>query len=224
MPGLIENVIGGASNWINNALFDPGSKDRKMQAAFAKNAIQWKVADANKAGVHPLYALGAPTMNYSPVSVGGGGYGGGSISGQDISRAIGAGMPKSGQLSAYEQAVQDLTLQGMGLDNEYKAAQLARLRNEMLNKPALPEIKLPGPVPFQTGDSSKSQVVQDEYGDLIENVYGTGRLIYDSFTNLDKMMGGKFLGSRWGSGPVQRAYSSRPPSYPSYGYSKTGRR
>lgn len=199
---------GGKTGGIGKFLFgslgslfgqDQAKKQAKYQLAFAKNGIQWKVEDAKKAGIHPLYALGAPTMSFSPTAVGGSSWAG--DAGQDISRAIGAGMSKEGQLSAYEAAVQRLNIEGMGLDNEYKAAQLARLRNEMLQKPALPPvghtITGPGGVPFKTGDSTTSQVVQDDYGDLIENVYGTGRLIYDSFTNLDRLLGGKFLGSQW---------------------------
>ncbi len=33
-----------------------------------KNGIQWRVEDAKKAGLHPLYALGANTASYTPVS------------------------------------------------------------------------------------------------------------------------------------------------------------
>lgn len=32
---------------------------------FAQNSIQWKVADAKKAGIHPLYALGSPGIQSS---------------------------------------------------------------------------------------------------------------------------------------------------------------
>lgn len=37
------------------------------QEKFAKEGIQWKVADAIKAGIHPLYALGASTNAFQPV-------------------------------------------------------------------------------------------------------------------------------------------------------------
>jgi hypothetical protein len=33
----------------------------KMQREFAQKGIRWKVSDAKKAGIHPLYALGAST-------------------------------------------------------------------------------------------------------------------------------------------------------------------
>lgn len=38
------------------------------QEKFAKEGIQWKVADAKKAGLHPLAALGASTNSFTPVT------------------------------------------------------------------------------------------------------------------------------------------------------------
>lgn len=40
-----------------------------LQREFAQQGIRWKVADAKAAGIHPLYALGAATHSFSPVSV-----------------------------------------------------------------------------------------------------------------------------------------------------------
>lgn len=80
---IASSILGGISdnkNW---------SRQKKM----AQNQIQWRVADAKAAGVHPLYALGAPTMSFSPS-----GYDGGASSmsalGQDISRAKMAAMDR----------------------------------------------------------------------------------------------------------------------------------
>lgn len=57
-----------------------------LQREFAYNGISWKVQDAKNSGIHPLYALGANTLNYQPVSTG-------TVNslgqlGQDVSRAI----------------------------------------------------------------------------------------------------------------------------------------
>lgn len=38
-----------------------------LQKQFAQNSIQWKVADAQKAGINPYYALGSPAMSYTPL-------------------------------------------------------------------------------------------------------------------------------------------------------------
>lgn len=58
-----------ATIWAANE----ASKSRKstnksnvaMNYDFAQNSIQWKTEDAKKAGIHPLYAMGASTMNPS---------------------------------------------------------------------------------------------------------------------------------------------------------------
>jgi hypothetical protein len=44
------------------------SKQRQMDMEFAKNQISWKVADAKRAGLHPLYALGA-SGSYAPTNI-----------------------------------------------------------------------------------------------------------------------------------------------------------
>lgn len=57
-----------------------------MQREFAQNGIQWRVADAKAAGIHPLYALGGGGASFSPVqSVGGLDLTG---MGQDLGRAF----------------------------------------------------------------------------------------------------------------------------------------
>jgi hypothetical protein len=165
--------------------FFSGRNERKhnerLQREFAQNAISWRVADANRAGIHPLYALGAPTLSPS-VSVGGG-VSSAADMGQDISRALSAGMPREGQLSSFEQAIQDLQLKKYGLENELLAAQIRRINTEVLSKPALP-LTMPGGAQFSTGNQSSAQTVQDRYGDIVENVYGLGSLGYDAILNL----------------------------------------
>lgn len=126
-------AVDAGLNWIW------GEKQEDTQAKFARNAIQWKVEDAKKAGVHPLYALGAPTMNYSPISLGGASNF--ADVGQDIGRALGAGMPREGQvqsLSGFDQAVQGETLKGLELDNERKRGEILLLNQQLFSKPALP--------------------------------------------------------------------------------------
>lgn len=89
--GWLGNLAGAAVSGIS-ALFGgkmASDANAKLQRDFAQNAVQWKVQDALKAGIHPLYALGAPTMSPS-MSVGGLGEGLASM-GQDVGRAIAQG-------------------------------------------------------------------------------------------------------------------------------------
>lgn len=200
-------LIGGLLNW-NSAKLEARHQER-LQREFAQNAIQWKVADANKAGVHPLYALGAPTMGYSPVSIGGADAM--PSMGQDISRAIGAGMPREGQVSAFDAGVQDLTLKKFGLENELLAIQIAKAKQELFQKPALPSLTLPsGAGEFPGGPQAPAQKVQDRYGDIVENAYGIWSLIDD--------------GLRWMTGPGKGKPSKGPKSPGGYNWAKTGRR
>lgn len=79
--GAAGGIIGGAISGIGSLIGGNQSKNNaqalanmnyEAQKEFAQNGIRWKVADAKAAGIHPLYALGASTNSYSPVS----GYGG----------------------------------------------------------------------------------------------------------------------------------------------------
>jgi len=101
-------------------------KQARLQRQFAMNGIQWKVEDAKKAGIHPLYALGAPTMSYQPSYDPGGGSDFSAAS-QDISRAIDATRPPEEKIDAFQTSVRQLTLQKMGLENELLASQIAKL-------------------------------------------------------------------------------------------------
>jgi len=127
-------AIASAAGNVASAIFGNSQADKniKLQKQFAQNAIQWKVADAEKAGVHPLYALGAQTHSFAPVGVGDVGS---SIAaaGQDLGRAVGAVTPEAGRLGAYTVKIQGLQLQRAALENELLASQIAKL-----NQPATP--------------------------------------------------------------------------------------
>lgn len=93
--GAVTSILGGDRNrrdaekynWDQVKL---SKQNMAMQKEFAKHGIRWKVEDAKAAGLHPLAALGANTMSFSPVRVGYSPPGDGGVSrmGQDISRAM----------------------------------------------------------------------------------------------------------------------------------------
>lgn len=97
------------------------SKERAMQKDFAQKGIQWKVADATKAGLHPLAALGANTMSYSPVQIG-------DMSqplaemGQNVDRSIAATANGTERSSAQIGALQ---MERAGLENDLLRSQIA---------------------------------------------------------------------------------------------------
>lgn len=71
LPGIASaggSILGGV---ISNLFNRRSQKDAEgFQREAMQNAIQWKVADAKAAGIHPLYALGAQTNMPSPMVLG----------------------------------------------------------------------------------------------------------------------------------------------------------
>lgn len=115
------NLIGAGLNYAQ------GQQNAELQKQFAKQGIRWKVADAQAAGIHPLYALGAPTSSFSPVSIGDPG-GGLSEAGQSIGSAIDATRTAPEKVDAYTNELRRLQLQKGGLENELLASQIAQMR------------------------------------------------------------------------------------------------
>lgn len=106
--------------------------DRDLQKEFAQMGIRWKVADAQAAGIHPLFALGGQTASYTPVS--------NSIMpdtsmadamagmGQNIHRAIGqTRTAEEKEMAALNLASARTQLEGQQLDNAIRASQLQKL-------------------------------------------------------------------------------------------------
>jgi len=118
---------------------DQAQRNEQFQREFAQQGIQWRVADAKKAGIHPLAALGGSTHQASPAIVGSSqGYSAAqniSQMGQDISRAI---MAKS---SNHQRQVMDLQLENMKMDNEMKALEIASQRRRLSGQigPGMPD-------------------------------------------------------------------------------------
>lgn len=146
-----SSLIGGflnrdAAKDANAAQAAQAEKNMKLQQDFAQHGIKWRVDDAKDAGIHPLYALGAQTTSYSPVSLGttadtslGSSF---ASAGQDLSRAINATRTAPERADAFTKTVQDLSLTKMGLENEVLAAQVAKLRAS--TNPPMPTL---GPIP-----------------------------------------------------------------------------
>ena len=86
-------IMGGSS--IGGALIQRGGTRKaqkrawKYQKKAMKNAVSWRVADAKRAGIHPLYALGAPAVGAGIQAFGGGELGKGiADAGQAIGQAV----------------------------------------------------------------------------------------------------------------------------------------
>lgn len=128
---MLGELIGAAAslagNWLSgNSAEKNAAKQAKLQKQFAQNGIQWKVEDAKKAGISPLYALGANTVSYSPQSVGDTSLGSGiAQAGQDVGRAINATRSNDDKILALNRTMLESQVTGVNLDNEIKRAELA---------------------------------------------------------------------------------------------------
>lgn len=114
------------------------------QNEFARNGIRWKVMDAERAGIHPLFALGAQTTSYANVPLGGvpetGMATGLANASQDISRAVSATRTMPERLEA--SAAGKLQLEGLSLDNDIKRAVYASAvqKLQQAQNPPMPTI------------------------------------------------------------------------------------
>lgn len=114
---MLGGLLSAAASIAGGLMQRQGQKDNvKLQKEFAQSGIQWKVEDAKKAGIHPLYALGAQTNSFAPQSVGDMGI---SAAGQDIGRAITATSSQGSDAVA-----EKLSLERAGLENELLRTQI----------------------------------------------------------------------------------------------------
>jgi hypothetical protein len=113
--------------------------------------IQRRVADAKKAGIHPLAALGAGSM-YSPGTIVGGNYQADmSNMGQNISRAL------SKSMSGHQQKIASEQLKSLQLENDFKRIEIQKSQRELgdSNEKGLPGINETLPSKRDSHHSSK---------------------------------------------------------------------
>jgi len=203
---ILGALIGGATSLIGGAMQSGAQRDAnnaniaaqeaaneknyQAQKEFAQQGLRWKVEDAKASGLHPLYALGAPTTSFQ-ASYGAAmrqpetGIGEGLVqSGQDIGRAVAA--TQTNQERAYTAAMSSLSLERATLENDLLRTQIRRQVMETgpsfaraeADDGALETLKhLFGDVPL--GPHASASDVQNEYGEVVGDVHGIGRWISD---------------------------------------------
>lgn len=148
--GGIGSVISGVMG--SNSAEKAGKQNAALQREFAKNSIQWKVEDAKKAGVHPLYGLGAQTVAAQPSYVGDNSLGEGlAQASQSIGSAIDRTRTAPQKLDAVARTAQALELERAGLQNDLLRTQIAETKARTAG-PAFPAAVDPYVIPGQ-GDS-----------------------------------------------------------------------
>lgn len=159
--GAIVGAIGGvASSFMQNRANEKNAQRAyEQQKEFAQSGIQWKVADAEKAGIHPLYALGAQTHSFSPWNVGAD-YSGIAQAGQNIGRAIQSTNSENGRVSALSQTAQALQVEGLHLDNELKRTQIVSAMNLARQPGTGPGLPRAGTMPDMMGIAGQGNTPQ----------------------------------------------------------------
>lgn len=188
------SLIGGLFG--NQQKKEGQEREIELQKEFAQNGLRWKVEDAQRAGIHPLAALGSSGAQYSPVGLGDNDSAAiGSSIGQDLSGAINATRTAPERASAIGHKMEALGLERAGLENELLRAQILDI-----TRPRTPPFPMAGTdynVPGQPGsgikvagqdvgfspDWSNAQVAEDRYGDLVQMLYGAGVLAGDVIHN-----------------------------------------
>lgn len=137
LTSVVGNVIGGLFQRQANR------DNYQNQKEFAQHGISWKVEDAKRAGLHPLFALSGGGAGYSPSAQP-------LMTGQDLAATGRAFMSKD------DQAVRDATLEEIRSRtelNNVQAASVASARARDEQRDALTyglggskDFKIPGPV------------------------------------------------------------------------------
>lgn len=135
IASLAGPVVQGGLDYLQGkknreAAQDANAANIATQKEFAQNGIRWKVEDAKAAGIHPLAALGANTMSFSPSVVGAPDTTAGTFGemGQNISRAISATRTEEERTLAKIQLAQaESNLEGSQIENMIKLSQLQKL-------------------------------------------------------------------------------------------------
>jgi hypothetical protein len=135
LANLIGNVVsagmslfGGAKQ--RKAQEKANAQNAALQREFAQNSISWRVADAKRAGIHPVFAMGASPAQASPSFVAGD-HSDMSRAGQNIGRAISGGVSRGTRAAAQYQALQ---MERAGLENELLRAQIATQRQQNVSR------------------------------------------------------------------------------------------
>lgn len=150
---LIAPVVGGAfglagAKVSQDSAEDAAAANAQVQREFAQQGIQWRVEDARKAGIHPLYALGSGGASASPVAVGDTAMGSAIADfGQNVGRAIDATRSAPARDSS---RLSDLQLERAALENQLLRAQITQVHRA--SNPPLPSAAAPSVLSGQ-GDS-----------------------------------------------------------------------
>lgn len=158
---MLGALISAGSSLLGGLLGQKAQKQNAQnQIMFAKNQLQWKAADAKKAGISKLFAMGAPTLSYQPSSVGGSLGSSVADAGQHIGRALEAQSSPAGRAGGLALELSQAQLEGLKIDNDIKRQELlskVALRNQPGQPPAINDRETTPVIPGQGNSVIKLQ-------------------------------------------------------------------
>lgn len=131
-------------------------KDREMQYDAAQNSISWRVQDAKNAGIHPLFALGAPTQNMNPTTVG--------YSPMDFASAFDmvANSKYNKELQKQTLEKNQLEIDGLKLRNQIAYLQSVKPMRDTMGQSPAPFA--PSQIPAKEPETQPRNILEDIYG------------------------------------------------------------
>lgn len=217
--GALGSAVGGLFG--GSSAKKQSKKEFNRQKTFAKKTIQWKVRDANEAGIHPLYALGAQTHSYQPQSIMESPLARGlSEAGQSLAQ-IPAARKSPTKLTQTEAAAIAEAHSRIGLNQAHAGhydalATETNLRNMHRAQPSRDTVANANAGPAKLSKDqlrafgididtnpnwSDAEKYEERYGDIISSLIGAAIIGADAKHNVQK------------SFPRKRAKRPRPPSY-----------
>ena len=136
---IAADLYGGRQD--RKAVASANLQNAQLQREFAQNQIQWRVADAKKAGLHPLFAMGASTQPASP-----------SFRVEPQNNVLKSAIRGAQAYRSFRGS--QLEKESFQLDNEIKREQLFQLRLDTMSKQK--QLEGQGDAVTQTADTEEA--------------------------------------------------------------------
>ena len=162
MLGSLISGIGSIAGGLIGS--NSADKDRKAQKQFAQNSVQWRAADAKKAGLHPLATMGYSGSSYTPVGDGGMG-----TAVSQAAQSVGQGIDNLPKNKAANAALQSSMAVDQANIELVKAQKLQIMENIRMNRLKAVGGQQPLPLPGKKDKIATSTIpVKLEDGTIIQ--------------------------------------------------------
>ncbi|AXH75531.1 MAG: DNA pilot protein [Microviridae sp.] len=184
-PIIAGGLIGGGAGLLGGAISSINQNrqnrlNREAQEEFARHGVQWRVEDAKKAGVHPLFALGASTTGFTPSPVMPDDYGI-AEAGQAIGNAVTASatQPERRLINAQLDALHAGSMKDFA-EASYWASMSHKINMEGLQTKPFPEVSATGKLQWLddvSGAEIRSSIGADDFRKGLSGDVGTPRML-----------------------------------------------